>query len=274
MKSIWIIVFSLSSIACLAQEVDSLRYYDSLENIYRERIMQISHRIRNSRKGILAIALDSSKRPISGVQVELDSMSDDGNKVNKDGSPWDTVLAKGVTDGSGSFLFKHSENGVQANVFISPPENVVAIEEAFEDKGCTNEVSYLLSKKEKRIDGRRMRLKSEMYASNVSHLNDSEYAHLKGYTLTDSASKMRFTLDSTLSVITAKDFKGKLLWQTNPRKDNNLMTYRIKKPIIDCFHLAINDWSNGKVAIMIGYDNSQFGFLDESSGKFTFLGQD
>jgi hypothetical protein len=93
--------------------------------------------------------------------------------------------------------------------------------------------------------------------------------------LTDNSSGLKFYLDMSMIYISAVDKHGKLLWKTDPWKDNNLMPYRAKRPRISYFKLINNKKAkNNEEVIGIGYNNSQFGFLDKLTGKFTFEGQD
>ena len=81
-------------------------------------------------------------------------------------------------------------------------------------------------------------------------------------------------MDTSQIYVFGLDPVGKLLWKTDPWKDNNLMEYRVKRPIIRFFHFINDKWTNNVEVIGIGYNNSQFGYLDKLTGKFTFEGQD
>ena len=94
------------------------------------------------------------------------------------------------------------------------------------------------------------------------------------FTLVDTISGIKFTLDSTQIYVTAIDKSGKQLWRTDPWKDNNLMEYRVKRPIIVKFGFANNQWTDNKEVIWITYNNTQFGIIDKLTGKFTWFGQD
>ena len=98
--------------------------------------------------------------------------------------------------------------------------------------------------------------------------------NLKNYTLVDSISGTMFVLDSTQIYVTAIDKGGKELWRTDPWKDNKLEEYRVKRPKIILFNFANNKWTDNKEVIWIVYNNTQFGILDKSNGKFTWFGQD
>ena len=107
------------------------------------------------------------------------------------------------------------------------------------------------------------------YIAHATHKNN-----LKNYTLVDSISGTKFVLDSTQIYITAIDKDGKQLWRTDPCKDNKIEEYRVKRPIIVLFAFRNNKWTDGKEVIWIVYNNTQFGIIDKSNGKFTWFGQD
>lgn len=96
----------------------------------------------------------------------------------------------------------------------------------------------------------------------------------KAVTLTDAATGNQFILDSTRITITALNPQGKRLWRTDAWKDNHLEVYRVARPVISYFAFRKDKLSKGKEAIWIGYNNTQFGFLDKQTGAFTWLGQD
>jgi len=98
--------------------------------------------------------------------------------------------------------------------------------------------------------------------------------HIKKFTLTDTISGTKFILDSTQIYVTAIDKSGKQLWRTDPWKDNKLEEYRVKRPIIVSFDFANNKWTNNREVIWIVYNNTQFGIINKSNGKFTWFGQD
>jgi len=97
---------------------------------------------------------------------------------------------------------------------------------------------------------------------------------LKNFVLVDSIAMTKFIVDSMQIFITAFDSNGKELWRTDPWKDNKLMEYRVKRPIIVYFSLSKNKWTDNKEMIWITYNNTQFGIIDKQTGKFTFFGQD
>lgn len=93
-------------------------------------------------------------------------------------------------------------------------------------------------------------------------------------TLIDKSSGIKFYLDTLSINIYAFDKEDKLLWKTDPWKDNKLMEYRVKRPKIVYFNFVKNEISNNIEVIGIAYNNSQFGHLDKLTGKFIFGGQD
>jgi hypothetical protein len=96
---------------------------------------------------------------------------------------------------------------------------------------------------------------------------------IKKDTLTDTINNIKFIVDKERIYITAIDKSGKQLWKTDPAVDSKLEEYRVKRPTIVYFKLVL-DKSGKNIAIEIAYNNSQSGYLDEKSGKFTFIGQD
>jgi hypothetical protein len=92
--------------------------------------------------------------------------------------------------------------------------------------------------------------------------------------LIDNSSGLKFYLDTSMIYVWAFDKYGKLLWKTDPWKDNNLMEYRVKRPTIKYFKLINEKGTKNEEVIGIGYNNSQSGYLDKLTGKFTFEGQD
>ncbi|OYU96550.1 MAG: hypothetical protein CFE21_09200 [Bacteroidetes bacterium B1(2017)] len=98
--------------------------------------------------------------------------------------------------------------------------------------------------------------------------------NLKNRTLIDSLTGTKFVLDTAQIYVTAFHKSGKQLWQTDPWKDNKLMEYRVKRPIIVRFDFANNKWTDNKNVIWIVYNNTQFGIIDKSTGEFKWFGQD
>jgi hypothetical protein len=96
----------------------------------------------------------------------------------------------------------------------------------------------------------------------------------------DTITNNYYVLDSTHTLIRAYNKSSKIIWQTNPRKDNSLPDYRHKNPVITYFKIGEfrreeNEfYKKGDKVLFIGYSNSQFGYLDLKTGKFTFEGQD
>ena len=97
--------------------------------------------------------------------------------------------------------------------------------------------------------------------------------------LHDSISNNTFVLDSTHVYITAYNRSGKVLWKTDPWKDNNIEVYRTRRPIIVNMKFGNNPGysdksKRGEKVIFIAYINTQFGFIELKTGKFFFEGQD
>jgi len=97
----------------------------------------------------------------------------------------------------------------------------------------------------------------------------------------DSTTNNYYVLDSTHTTITAYNNSKQMIWKTNPRKDNHLSEYRHPNPVITYYQIREfpnNGFGNlikkGEKVIFIDYSNSQFGFLDLKTGKFTYEGQD
>ena len=92
-------------------------------------------------------------------------------------------------------------------------------------------------------------------------------------TILDKCNGDRFILDMNRDSIIAMDNFGKVIWRTNPVKDAKLEDYRTKNPKIVQFYFDTLQTENKFEVIRIVYDNTQFGYLLKSSGKFIFLGQ-
>jgi hypothetical protein len=108
---------------------------------------------------------------------------------------------------------------------------------------------------------------------------------IENFTLIDITSETKFILDFTQIYVTAIDKDGNQLWRTDPWKDNNLMEYRVKRPIIVFFHFTTMEEKMvlnaprlmpflNKEVIWIIYNNTQFGIIDKLTGEFIFFGQD
>ena len=100
-----------------------------------------------------------------------------------------------------------------------------------------------------------------------------EKSQIKHDTLIDKTTGIRFILNKSRVFIVAIDKNGKLLWKANPVADNKLEEYRTKKPVIVYFEFDLDKFRNKQV-IAIGYNNTQFGYIDKTTGHFTFRGQD
>src|SRR6476469_567292 len=94
---------------------------------------------------------------------------------------------------------------------------------------------------------------------------------LPEHVLIDSLTGTKFIIDSSRVTIRAIDKAGKQVWKTDPHSDNHLGPYRMQRPLLVYAHLC--KWK-GQEVICIVYENSQFGYLEKSDGKFVFLGQD
>ncbi len=97
----------------------------------------------------------------------------------------------------------------------------------------------------------------------------------KSMELVDSLTKNYYVLDSTHIYITAFDRTGKKIWKTDPYKDSHMEEYRTNRPIIVNFKFDSDNWCSGKTKVIwINYNNTQAGYLDLKTGKFSFCGQD
>jgi len=101
----------------------------------------------------------------------------------------------------------------------------------------------------------------------------------KAITLLDSITNNYYILDTSHTIICAYNSLDHMLWKTNPRKDSSLPDYRHKNPIISFFKLgklSSDSWDGhkeGEMVIFICFSNSQSGFIDLKTGRFTFGGQ-
>lgn len=98
--------------------------------------------------------------------------------------------------------------------------------------------------------------------------------NIDNHILVDSLSGTNFILDSSNIYISAVNLNNDTIWKTDPWKDNSLMEYRVKRPIIARYYLANNKWTGDKEVIWIVYNNTQFGIVDKETGKFQWFGQD
>jgi hypothetical protein len=97
--------------------------------------------------------------------------------------------------------------------------------------------------------------------------------------LNDITTHTRFVLDTSHIYITAYGASGKILWKTDPWKDNKIEIYRTNRPVIVNMQFDTNPGypnknNKGEKVIWIQYINTQFGYLDLRTGAFYFLGQD
>jgi len=107
--------------------------------------------------------------------------------------------------------------------------------------------------------------------SYIAHYREPD--HIKVDTLIDSKTGVKFIIDKNRIYIKAIDKRGKQLWKTDPSVDNKLPEYRFKRPVIVYFQFQ-KSRNSGIEEIGVGYNNSQFGYLDKKTGKFLFEGQD
>ncbi|WP_158995572.1 hypothetical protein [Mucilaginibacter sp. L196] len=100
-----------------------------------------------------------------------------------------------------------------------------------------------------------------------------ESNNIKSDTLVDIKTGIRFIVDSNRIYVKAIDKRGKQLWKTDPSVDKKLPEYRFKRPVIVYFQFQKS--RNSEIEeIGIGYNNSQFGYIDKKTGAFQFAGQD
>jgi hypothetical protein len=105
-----------------------------------------------------------------------------------------------------------------------------------------------------------------------SHIKSTSGKIIK---LVDSVTKNYFILDANHIYITAFDRTGKKLWKTDPYKDSNMGEYRTKRPLIVNFEFSSDNWCSGNTKVIwINYNNTQAGYIDLKTGKFSFCGQD
>jgi hypothetical protein len=103
---------------------------------------------------------------------------------------------------------------------------------------------------------------------------DSSQEKLKMNTvLVDTSTQIRFMLDSTKTIITAINKNGKILWTTNPQKDNRIKFLLGSQNIVYLYFLLADD-PEYKGQIVIVYQNTLTGIINKKTGKFTFLGEE
>ncbi len=102
----------------------------------------------------------------------------------------------------------------------------------------------------------------------------------KAITIIDSVSNNYYVLDPSHTFITAYNNSNKIIWKTDPHKDNSLEYYRHKNPVIVYFKFGeihednFYKYKKGERVLCISYSNSQFGFLNLKTGKFSYEGRD
>lgn len=257
-----------------AQKIDSFAYYNALNTKQVKTLKALCKEARNNRHGVMAIYIDSNYRPLAGIKLSLDSSSW-SDTAGSDLKVTTVSLETGITDLNGGCIFKHNKYNVDASAGIDTighwnNRNFWG----YADDRDYDMVHYRLSAKDQKDDDAFVRWEFDHDASNVSNIHNPACI-VKKRVLKDSATKTKFILDKDQIYVTAVDSNGKQLWKTDPWKDNKVMVYRIKRPIIITFTLTKDPaWTKNVEVIWIGYDNSQFGALDKQTGKFTFYGQE
>ena len=99
-------------------------------------------------------------------------------------------------------------------------------------------------------------------------INDAETVEPK--VLLDPKTRVTYYLESDGRHVTAINAEGKILWHRDPFNDAGLWPYRVSKPVIVDFAFA----REAKQGIGVGFNSSQFGWLDPATGAFKFAGQD
>jgi len=91
----------------------------------------------------------------------------------------------------------------------------------------------------------------------------------------DPGTKNYYVLDAPHIYITAYDKNGKKLWKTDPYMDGQMGEYRTKRPIIVDFKFVTESFSSTKVeTISIVYDNTEFGYVNLNTGRYSSMGRD
>ncbi len=93
------------------------------------------------------------------------------------------------------------------------------------------------------------------------------------YVLKDTTNGIRYELNRKRNFIKAIDANGNILWETNPREDADVGAYRVKNPVIIQMGFRNNVGTDYQDAIVIRYNNSQFGFIIRETGQFVWQGQ-
>ena len=91
----------------------------------------------------------------------------------------------------------------------------------------------------------------------------------------DPGTKNYYVLDAPHIYITAYDKNGKKLWKIDPYMDGQMGEYRTKRPIIVDFKFVKESFSSTKVeTISIVYDNTEFGYVNLNTGRYSSMGRD
>ena len=95
----------------------------------------------------------------------------------------------------------------------------------------------------------------------------------------DSASKAIFYVETDGRHLSAISLDGKVLWTRDPFTDAHLKAYRVDSPKIIRIEKPL-PWMLGphpdlkRHFVAIGFDSTQTGVVDASTGEFFFVGQD
>lgn len=101
------------------------------------------------------------------------------------------------------------------------------------------------------------------------------------YKYNDTNSGISFLVESDGRHITATSSDGKKLWHRDPFTDAHLEFYRTTNPQIVFISSKCPQWIEDLMAhkgitnfVEIEFNSTQFGTIEEKTGKFTWLGQD
>lgn len=94
--------------------------------------------------------------------------------------------------------------------------------------------------------------------------------------VTDAITGVVYEVHEDRRTVSASKADGTLIWRVNPFKDAGLEPYRMKHPIIVDFGKAPSHYPAGQRDryLSLGFNSSQFGVIELSTGAFTFAGQD
>ena len=106
-------------------------------------------------------------------------------------------------------------------------------------------------------------------------------SHAKPFAFHDPRTSLTLYVESDGRHVAAIDSAGTLLWVRDPFQDAGLCPYRTPRPVIyeiteDELHpsdlTAVHADLKHKFG-MVTFDSSQFGLIDETNGRFIYLGQ-